>query len=214
MKRDLTGQRFGRITALEDTGKRTKPGNNAIWLCRCDCGKLFEVRSSNLTTTKRPQKSCGCTKWQDISMANSTHGGSKKDRLYRVWMGMRRRCRDPRLKEYSRYGGRGIRVCDEWQDYAVFKQWADPSAGSWDCTLDRIDNNGNYEPSNCRWVDLKTQENNKRSNLMIEYQGRTMSLKMWSEELGFDYNLVRDRLRYGWTFERAITQPVQVHKSK
>lgn len=213
MARDLSGMRFGKLVALEDTGKRTKPGNNAIWLCKCDCGRFIEVRSSNLTTLRRPQKSCGCILKESVSKSSYVHGGTG-ERLYGIWMGMRRRCYDPKIKSYARYGGRGIRVCDEWQDYAVFRTWAlengyDPTAKFQECTIDRINPSGNYEPQNCRWVDIKTQENNRRNNVLIDYNGKRQSMKLWAEELGVNYGLLRDRLERGWSFERAITEPRQ-----
>lgn len=216
--RDLTGQKFGKLEVIEYTGKTTQKGHNAIWLCKCDCGKHIEVRGTNLTSSRRPQKSCGCDVSERLSLCNTKHGGIH-DRLYQVWMGMRRRCRDKKLKGYHRYGGRGIRVCDEWQNYDVFREWAlnngyDENADFQKCTLDRIDVNGNYEPKNCRFVDIKTQENNRRNNVMIEYNGKTQSIKMWAEELQIKYGLLRDRLSHGWDFERAITQPVQKHNKR
>ena len=218
MRRDLTGQRFGKLVVIEYTGKVTYPGRNAIWLCKCDCGKILEVRGTNLTTSRRPQKSCGCIIPENARRIATKHGGTQ-DKLYSVWMGMRRRCQDPKIKDYQRYGGRGIKVCDEWQDYSVFRDWAlnngyDPNAAFQKCTLDRIDSNGMYGPENCRWVDIKTQENNRRSNVLIEYQGKKQTMKLWSEELCMDYGLLRDRLSRGWSFERAITTPVQIHRRK
>ena len=216
MRRDISGQRFGMIVAIKDTGKRTEPGRNAIWLCRCECGKVFEVRGTNLTAKRRPQQSCGCAKSATISEKVRKHGGIH-ERLYGIWMGMRRRCIDAKIKDYPRYGGRDIKVCDEWQDYSKFREWSllngyDPNADFQKCTLDRIDSDGNYEPANCRWVDIKTQENNRRNNRIIEYQGKRMNVTMWAETLGINVVLLQDRLKHGWSFERAITEPC--HKKK
>lgn len=216
--RDLTGQKFGKLTVLKYTGKSTKQGHNAIWLCRCECGKILEIRGTNLTTKRRPQISCGCVIPERAKETSTKHGGTK-ERLYQIWMGMRRRCGDPKIKDYPRYGGRGIQVCDEWQDYSVFRKWAisngyDQCAEFQKCTLDRIDPNGNYEPDNCRWVDIKTQENNRRNNHLIEYEGKTQNLTTWARELGIDVVLLRDRIRHGWSFERAITTPVQTKRKK
>lgn len=216
--RDLSGQRFGKLVVVEYTGKRTEPGHNAIWLCKCDCGKTIEVRGSNLTTTRRPQKSCGCYVKEKARLVNTTHGGTH-ERLYGVWMGMRRRCYDPKIKDYGRYGGRGIKVCEEWKDYSNFRKWAfdsnyDQYADFQKCTLDRIDPDGNYEPDNCRWVDITEQENNRRNSTKIEYQGKTQTVSMWERELGMKHGLLRDRLKRGWDVERAITQPVEIHKKR
>ena len=128
---------------------------------------------------------------------------------------MRRRCYDKKTKGYQNYGGRGIKVCDEWKDYSLFREWSmkngyDPLAEYQKCTLDRINGDGNYEPSNCRWVDIKTQENNRRNNRMIEYNGKTQNISQWAQELGIDCGLLRDRLRRGWSFEKSITHPKQI----
>ena len=216
--KDLTGQRFGKLKVVEYTGRTTTVGKNAIWLCKCDCGKLIEVRGTNLTNKKRPQKSCGCATAEIVSLSNTTHGGSK-ERLYKVWMCMRRRCYEKSNKDYQNYGGRGVGVCDEWQNYDAFREWAiangyDPNAKYHQCTIDRIDVDGDYSPDNCRWADMKTQSNNKRKSKLIEHNGKSQTLRTWSEELGFNYMLVKDRLRRGWTFERAIAQSVQVHQKR
>lgn len=213
---DISGQRCGRLTAIEYTGRKTKPGGNAIWLFRCDCGNYVERPRSMLKYSKTP--SCGCYVRERMGNLNKTHGG-RNDRLYLVWMDMRRRCSDKKDKNYFRYGGRGITVCDEWQDYAVFKQWAmssgyDPTAKHLVCTIDRIDTNGNYCPENCRWVDAKAQNNNRRTNKLIDYRGKTQTLKQWSEELGLNYSLVCKRLSAGWDLERAFFQPARVTKRK
>ena len=141
---------------------------------------------------------------------NLKHGG-RKDRLYLVWMDMRRRCNDPKDKNYFRYGGRGIKVDDAFKEYADFKAWAyangyDDKAKHGDCTIDRIDVNGNYSPDNCRWVDLVVQANNRRSNAFITYNGKTMTRKQWEDELGFRHGILADRIRLGWSVERMLTQ--------
>lgn len=205
---DITGKRFGRLTAIEFTGKRTKPSGNAIWLFQCDCGNLTE---RPIPPSKIKNPSCGCYVRDRASTLNKTHGG-RHDRLYLVWMDMRRRCFDKKDKGYKHYGGRGITVCNEWKDYEVFRKWAysngyDETAQSHKCTIDRIDVNGNYEPQNCRWVDNKAQCNNRRNNRMIEYRGRVQTLRQWSDELGFSYSLVSKRLYAGWNVEKAFTQP-------
>lgn len=205
--RDYTGHKFGRLTALRFTGKRTTPSNNSIWVFQCDCGNVVE-RTIPWSSTKVP--SCGCYVKERMSNLNKTHGG-RHDRLYLVWMGMRRRCFDKNANEYKNYGGRGITVCDEWKDYAKFREWAmtsgyDETAKRQGCTIDRIDVNGNYEPQNCRWADAKTQNNNRRNNRLVEYNNETKTLKQWSEELGLDYELILRRINSGWKVERAFSQ--------
>lgn len=155
---DHTGQRFGRLVVIELKG--FEKGGQATWLCRCDCGNQSVVIGSNLrrgTTT-----SCGCLR-DELRIVH----GKYHTRLHNVWKLMKRRCSNPNDKRYHRYGGRGIDVCDEWRnDFGAFYAWAtangyDENAKYGECTLDRIDNDKGYSPDNCRWVDIKTQNNNR-----------------------------------------------------
>lgn len=167
---DLTGQQFGKLTVLCRAGK---DHTCVAWLCRCSCGN--EKVISGATLRKGKARSCGCTmhEWLKERKPSETHGGARtkkyagKERLYRVWLGMRERCNNPNHNRFQDYGGRGITVCPEWNDYSVFRKWAfatgyDPNAPRGKCTIDRIDVNGNYCPENCRWVDMKTQCQNQR----------------------------------------------------
>ena len=166
MKNDLTGKRFGRLTAKFVCGKSID--RHYLWHCVCDCGNEVVVPSNGLTCGHT--QSCGCLQRDKTSGARTKHGASGNhqniERLYRVWISMRARCNNPNNKSFKYYGGKGVLVCDEWSDYSVFKRWAenngyDKNAKYGDCTIDRINPNGNYEPSNCRWVDMATQNNNK-----------------------------------------------------
>lgn len=162
---DITNQKYGQLTAIKRVG--TKSGC-ALWQCVCDCGTITEipVRSLRCGNTK----SCGCVHSSLISArnkANAKHNG-EGERLYGVWHAMKQRCTDPNRKDYENYGGRGIKVCDEWaNDYAIFREWSlqngyDENASYGQCTLDRIDPNGHYCQDNCRWTDAKLQANNRR----------------------------------------------------
>jgi hypothetical protein len=163
---DLKNKKFGKLTVIERA-----PASNekeAMWKCQCDCGNIVVTRGSSLRCGA--SKTCGCSRieWSQTGNAKRTHG-STGERLYRVWVGMRQRCYLKIHNRYQRYGGRGIRVCPEWEDYTIFKTWAmsngyNPNAKRGVCTIDRIDVNGNYEPSNCRWVDAKIQAQNKEKN--------------------------------------------------
>lgn len=163
--KDLTGQRFGRLTVLMRAGSSSNGG--AKWLCQCDCGKDCIQLSTHLLSGR--VNSCGCARAEFLRHCNITHG-KRKSRLYGIWASAKQRCCDPNSSRYHRYGGRGITICDEWKnDFQAFYEWAmangyDENAPRGQCTLDRIDNDKGYYPDNCRWVDMKTQNNNRSNN--------------------------------------------------
>ena len=163
--KDLTGQRFGRLTVIGRAG--STPEGTATWRCLCDCGK--ECIAEGAKMRKGNTKSCGCLHDDAARMRRTTHGNSGT-RLYAVWKAMIQRCSNHSDKNYDRYGGRGITVCPEWRnDFQKFYEWAmangyDDNAAAGRCTIDRIDNDKGYGPDNCRWVDMKTQNKNKSNS--------------------------------------------------
>ena len=189
---NLIGQRFGLLTVVSRDGSNSH--GRAVWLCQCDCGNKTSITTSRLTSSET--KSCGCPR------NRTTHGdsrGHKRSRLFGIYHGMKNRCFNKNMLNYSDYGGRGISVCPEWRDsYEAFKTWALSSGYKDSLTLDRIDNDGDYCPTNCRWTTRKEQGNNKRTNLTITFNGRTQTAKQWAEELGVGYSTIVARYHKGW----------------
>ena len=210
---DITGQKFGRLLAVRYVGK--DKAHKSIYLCKCDCGKEIIVRSNNLLSGTT--KSCGCAKIerakQLYKLRKPKHGrciGGTGDRLYNIWKTMIARCEHKQSKDFARYGGRGISVCPEWHDVNVFAEWALASGYSDKLLIDRIDNNGNYEPSNCRWATCKQQARNTRRTPYV--LGRPLA--DWCDILvsvGEDFDRARQRIRRrikdGWDEYLAIFTP-------
>lgn len=201
---DLTGKRFGKLTVIKRVYKKDK---NVCWLCRCDCGNETIVAANHLKDGHTT--SCGCVHKEALKKSVTTHDLSKHP-LYKIYKGMKERTMKEYNKGYKNYGGRGIKICDEWlNDFKAFYNWSINNGYEEGMTIDRIDVNGNYEPSNCRWASWKEQENNRTNNHYITYNGETHTMKQWAEKLGIKYNTLSMRLnKYHWTVERALNNGI------
>jgi hypothetical protein len=200
---DLTGQKFDKLTVIKrDCSKNGK----ALWLCRCDCGNEIIVNSNSLRSGNT--HSCGCLQKEivkNIGLANKKHG-MFGTRLYQIWADMKRRCENKNFEQYHYYGGRGIKVCDEWNSFLVFQQWANLNGYRDDLTLDRIDPDGDYYPDNCRWATWEEQENNRRNNHLLTYNGKTQTISQWARETNIPKNTLLARINYlNWDIEKALT---------
>lgn len=195
----MQGQKFGRLTVIErvENNSRNKPQ----WLCSCECGNTCVVSSELLK--RGAVKSCGCAV-KDGSHRR-THGGCGT-RLYQIWKNMKNRCYNPKIREYQYYGYRGITICESWlNSFESFRDWAVNNGYKDNLSIDRIDVNGNYEPSNCRWATKTEQLNNTRRNKLLTYNGRTMTVTKWAEELGISVTTLWSRLyRYKMPISEAL----------
>lgn len=188
--KDITGQRFGRLTVIRFLPRAERENPRRTWLCRCDCGNECQVSAGKLTIGHTT--SCGCAVVDHIANVNKKYAHRDR-RLYQVWRAMLQRCYDKNGREYHNYGGRGIEVCESWRDdgFDAFYEWATSNGYKPGLTIDRIDTDGGYSPENCRWISNERQQNNKRTNTVLTYHGETHSMKDWSRILGISYSTIR-----------------------
>lgn len=202
---NLAGQKYGRLLVIRRVAPRTFSNGQrqSQFECLCDCGNLAIVLLSNLRGGNT--SSCGCVAREILMERNTTHGMTYTSER-RIWNQMHQRCRNPNTKFYSDYGGRGIRVCDEWRDFVAFYRDMGPRPSTRH-TIERTDNNGNYEPGNCVWATRQRQANNRRSNHRLAFNGLDLTLAEWSRRLNHHPTLIRQRLARGWSPERALMTP-------
>lgn len=203
---DYIGRKVHMLTAI---GVADKKPEDKRWklVCKCECGGTIEITPDQFN--RGVVKSCGCLRCRDGSKAD----GKSKHPLYGIWNQIMLRCYNPNSSHYDRYGGRGISVCEEWHDFWMFVKWSDSVGGKPEKgEIDRIDNDGNYCPENCRWATRTQQNSNKSNNVVIEYNGKAQTLMEWSKETGITWQALNHRYHRGWSVERMLTTPVQVHK--
>lgn len=203
---DLTGRKIGRLTVLKRVG--SDKNKKTLWLCRCECGNE-KVICSNTLLRKNKTLSCGCLAKEILINRNTTHNLTKESRrLYKIWANMKSRCYNPKSNSFKYYGQRGIYICREWKDdFSNFYNWAINNGYESDLTIERIDVNDIYKPSNCKWINRSEQNLNKRNNRMITFKGETKPLNIWCNELNLNRGVIRTRLKLGWSVEKAFTVP-------
>lgn len=208
MINNLVGQKFGRLKVISRAEDNvSKSGYRTVmWNCICDCGNQVTVRGKSLKNGD--SKSCGCLQKELISQRASKHHGVGT-RLYAIWDSMRQRCNNPKNQAYRNYGGRGIQICKDWNNFNKFKNWAydngySDTAKRGEITLDRINVNENYSPENCRWINMKRQANNKRNTVYLTYKDKTLSLSEWSDITKIKYCTLWRRYKQGKTPEQIL----------
>ena len=222
---DLRGKTFGRLAVVERADLPTG-GDGVKWKCLCSCGKKVVASSANLR--KGRHRSCGCAPRKQPRRDNRgrakvlgppmtavplTGGWKPKVPAWISWQAMWSRCVHSSCNGYELYGGRGVRVCERWQDFRLFLE--DMGERPKGFQLDRIDSDGHYSPENCRWLSPQEQARNQRSNYMIEWKGKRKCLSDWAKAVGIKHSTLHRRIRdYGWSVERALTEPVEEHKKK
>lgn len=202
---DLTGRVFERLTVVSREPSR---GYMTMWQCVCQCGRIKVVSTANLGTGN--SRSCGCIRTERLVADNkarqTTHGMSRTP-LYRIWGGIITRCRNPRGRQWPDYGGRGIKICDEWAtSFEAFRDYMPPRPSPRH-QIDRIDNDGNYEPGNVRWATVKEQALNRRTSTAITIDGQTKTLSQWADDAGIDRATFVYRLKRGWHGDRLFAKP-------
>lgn len=208
---DMTGKKYGKLTVLYYVFTKNR---KAFFNCKCECGNICTISGTNLRTGKT--KSCGCLqklKANEIIKNVNTSGkrgvyikhGFRYKKIYKHWCKMKSRCYNKNSDNFKYYGGRGITVCEEWKNsFTKFKEWAMQNGYKDNLTLDRIDVNGNYEPSNCRWVNFTYQIRNRRNTIKIIYNNEVKPLSEWCEKYNINYKLAYSRYKKNWSFEKIF----------
>lgn len=200
--KDLSGKKINFFTVIKRTENQ---GKKPMWLCKCACGNIKAIRGDNLKNGTI--KSCGCyNKQLLIDNKRAVKHGKRKTRLYCIWEHMKQRCYNKNNYEYYLYGGRNITICEEWRNsFTAFYNWALANGYKEELSIDRINNNENYEPNNCRWATCETQANNRRTNHLIEYNGEIHTIAEWAKITGISERKIYDRyIRDNWSVEKTL----------
>jgi len=206
--KDLVNNRFGRLTVISFNGRNK--GYDSVWKCLCDCGSELIVRGGVLKNGHT--QSCGCLQIERASISHTKHGlyydkaTGKRSKLYKVWGGMIARCYNPKTESYKYYGGKGIKVNPIWHTYyGEFHKWAIDSGYKEGLSIDRINNQGNYEPSNCRWATNEVQSRNRSNHRFLTLNGDSRTVIDWGNIMEIPYRVLNQRSRRGWSDERTLT---------
>lgn len=207
---NLEGQQFGKLTVIKKAYEREYKGKKRdMWLCRCECGKECYMGEDGLLAGITT--SCGCEVKPKEKKVKKVTG---KERIKKIWNGMRDRCLNPRNNRAKRYIDRGIKLCEEWLTFENFLEWSLTHGYADDLTIDHIDNDGNYCPENCRWASNDIQQNNRCNNHLITYNGETKTMKDWARFYGINYKTLMKRINeLHWDIEKALTTPTIRNKS-
>jgi len=201
--KDITGQKFGRLTAIKYIGSNKH--KNRIWECKCDCGKFSNVTVAALISNNT--SSCGCLHRELASKRFGTHHGGGTP-LYRTWKNMKQRCYNSKNNYYKSYGGRGIKICDEWlHDFSKFQEWSFKNNYEEGLSIERNDTNGNYEPDNCSWIPLKDQGLNKTTTIKIKIGNVEYSINELSQKHNIPYATLWRRIRDRWNSDILFKSP-------
>ena len=202
-KIEIIGEKYGKWIVLSEAESKN---HNRAFLCRCDCGTEAVVMGHNLRTGGSVQ--CTQCAWESHPGRKKTHGLTGT-RIYNIWRGIKLRCYIPSHPSFDHYGGQGITMCDRWRNsFESFLEDMGKLPTQFH-QIDRIDNEGNYEPNNCRWVLPKEQQNNRRNNIMISYKGETRSVADWASVLGVNQSTLYMRVKAGWPSEKVLSTPIR-----
>lgn len=209
-RKDLKGQKINKLLVLEFFENKNK---RTYWKCLCDCGNIKEILGTHLVQGKT--KSCGCYNSEKASQSCKNRTIIPNKRIMYIWQSMKQRCYKEDSISYKNYGAKGIKICNEWlNNPKVFYDWAINNGYEERLTIDRINNNGDYEPNNCRWTDWETQMRNTKHNIIINYQGETNCVKYFIDKYKLNQFAIYSRLKRNWSVKDAIEKPVKERRRK